>query len=105
MIAEQIHTLSGFPLAAAKAKAFWELLKFRLSLLVSFSCAFGYVLASQEIRWGVLVMLFVGGFLVSGASVVVNQIIEKDLDKLMSRTRHRPLPTDRLTVNEAITFC
>ena len=105
MIAEQIHTLSGLPLALAKAKAFWELLKFRLSLLVSFSCTFGYVLASQKINWGVLVMLFVGGFLVSGASVVINQIIEKDLDKLMSRTRHRPLPTDRLTVNEAITFC
>ena len=93
------------PLAIAKAKAFWELLKFRLSLLVAFSCAFGYVLASAEIKWGVLVMLFIGGFLVSGASIVVNQIIEKDLDKLMSRTRNRPLPTGRLSVNEAITFC
>ncbi|HEU5147306.1 MAG TPA: heme o synthase [Chryseosolibacter sp.] len=105
MIAEQVHTLSGFPLALAKAKAFWELLKFRLSLLVSFSCGFGYVLASQEINWGVLGMLFVGGFLVSGASIVVNQIIERDIDRLMSRTRNRPLPTGRLSVNEAITFC
>lgn len=105
MIAEQIHTLSGFPLARAKAKAYWELLKFRLSLLVSFSCAFGYVLASDKINWGVLLMLFIGGFLVSGASIVVNQILEKDLDKLMSRTKHRPLPTERLTVNEAISFC
>lgn len=105
MIAQHIHTLSGLPLAISKARAFWELLKFRLSLLVSFSCAFGYVLASEQINWGVLVMLFIGGFLVSGASVVVNQIIEKDLDKLMSRTQHRPLPTGRLTLNEAVTFC
>lgn len=105
MIAEHIQTLSGFPLAAAKAKAFWELLKFRLSLLVSFSSAFGFVLASQEVNWGKLLMLFVGGFLVSGASVTINQIIEKDLDKVMSRTRNRPLPTQRLTVNEAVTFC
>lgn len=105
MIAEQLHTLSGFPFAIAKAKAFWELLKFRLSLLVAFSCAFGYVLGSPDVNWGVLVMLFIGGFLVSGASIVVNQIIERDLDKLMSRTRNRPLPTGRLTVNEAITFC
>src|SRR5687768_13147883 len=105
MIAEQIHTLSGIPLAAAKAKAFWELLKFRLSLLVAFSCAFGYVLASPVVNWHVLPMLFFGGFLVSGASIVVNQIIERDLDKLMSRTKNRPLPTGRLSVNEAITFC
>ena len=62
MIAEQIHTLSGLPFAAAKAKAFWELLKFRLSLLVSFSCAFGYVLASPSVNWRVLPMLFLGGF-------------------------------------------
>lgn len=105
MIAEQIHTLSGLPFAIAKAKAFWELLKFRLSLLVAFSCVFGYVLASPKVNWGVLAMLFVGGFLVSGASIVVNQIIERDLDKLMTRTRNRPLPTGRLSVNEAITFC
>ena len=37
--------------------------------------------------------------------MVVNQILEKDLDKLMSRTQHRPLPTGRLLVNEAITVC
>jgi protoheme IX farnesyltransferase len=105
MIAEKIDALSGLPLALAKAKAFWELLKFRLSLLVSFSCAFGYVLASPVVNWKVLPMLFLGGFLVSGASIVVNQIIEKDFDKVMTRTRNRPLPTGRLSVNEAITFC
>lgn len=105
MIAGQIHTLSGLPFAAAKAKAFWELLKPRLSFLVAFSSGFGYVLASPQINWLVLPMLFVGGFLVSGASIVVNQIIEKDLDKVMTRTQNRPLPTGRLSVNEAITFC
>jgi protoheme IX farnesyltransferase len=105
MIAEQIHTLSGFTLAAVKAKACWELLKFRLSLLVAFSCAFGYVLASPQVNWRVLPMLFIGGFLVSGASIVINQIIEKDLDKVMSRTRNRPLPTGRLSVSEAVAFC
>lgn len=105
MIAEQIHTLSGLPLAAAKARAFWELLKFRLSMLVSFSCAFGYVLASPSVNWSILTMLFIGGFLVSGASIVVNQILEKDLDRVMSRTQNRPLPTGRLSVNEAVAFC
>ena len=105
MIAGHIHTLEGFPLALAKAKAFFELLKFRLSFLVAFSCAFGYILASAQINWITLGMLFVGGFLISGASIIINQIIEKDLDKLMTRTQNRPLPTNRLSVNEAIAFC
>jgi heme o synthase len=105
MIAEPIHTLSGLSFALAKAKAYWELLKFRLSFLVAFSCAFGYVLGAHDFTWLSLSMLFAGGFLLSGASVIVNQILEKDLDKLMNRTMNRPLPTGRLTVQEAITFC
>ena len=87
-----------------KAKAFWELLKFRLSFLVAFSCAFGFMLASPKADVGVLAILFLGGFLLSGASVVVNQIIERDLDKVMDRTMHRPLPTGRVTVAEAFVF-
>jgi len=92
-------------LVLEKAKAFSQLLKIRLSLLVAFSCAFGYALASKSsINVESLVMLFVGGFLLSGASSSINQIIEKDLDKLMTRTMARPLPTNRLTVNEAAIF-
>lgn len=98
----QVDHLTGFPLAVAKARAYWELLKFRLSFLVSFSCAFGFVLASPVINYNTLVMLFIGGFLMSGASVTINQIIEKDLDILMSRTMNRPLPTHRVTVQEAM---
>jgi protoheme IX farnesyltransferase len=105
MIAGPIHSLTGFPFAAAKAKAYFELLKFRLSFLVAFSCAFGYVLGTSSVNYLTLTMLFIGGFLLSGASVIVNQIIEKDLDKLMTRTMGRPLPTLRLTVHEAWSFC
>jgi protoheme IX farnesyltransferase len=104
MIAGQTHSLPGTTLAGAKARAYWELLKFRLSFLVSFSCAFGYVLASPQINWFTLAMVFTGGFLLSGASVTINQIIEKDLDKLMTRTQVRPLPTERLSVQEASVF-
>lgn len=103
MITGQIESLTGISFAAAKAKAYWELLKFRLSFLVAFSCAFGFVLASAQVDWTVLAMLFAGGFLLSGSSVTINQIIEKDLDKLMSRTINRPLPTGRVSVNEAVT--
>jgi heme o synthase len=104
MIAGQIQSLSGLAFFVAKAKAYFELLKFRLSFLVAFSCVFGYMLASARIEVLSLVMLFLGGFLISGGSVIINQIIEKDLDKLMTRTMNRPLPTYRLTVNEAVFF-
>lgn len=104
MITGHVSELNGFPYAMAKARAFWELLKFRLSFLVAFSCAFGFILASEPIDWYKLVMVFAGGFLMSGASVAINQILERDLDKLMTRTMNRPLPTHRLTVKEASIF-
>jgi protoheme IX farnesyltransferase len=90
---------------SAKAKAFIQLLKMRLSMLVAFSCAFGYTLATTgRLNIETLAMLYLGGFLLSGASSSINQIIERDLDKVMTRTMNRPLPTHRLTVNEAIIF-
>ena len=76
----------------------------RLSLLVAFSCAFGFTLASPSLNWVTLSMVFLGGFLLSGASIAINQVIEKDFDKLMTRTMNRPLPTGRVTVREAIIF-
>lgn len=98
-------TTFTYSLVKDKVKAFYELLKFRLSFLVAFSCGFGYILgAGGNMDWLHLFVLCLGGFLVSGASITINQIIEKDLDKLMSRTQDRPLPTDRVSVNEAIIF-
>jgi heme o synthase len=104
MITGQLHTLTGIDWLLAKAKAFWELLKFRLSLLVAFSCAFGFTLASPQINWNTLIMLFTGGFLLSGSSITINQILERDFDKLMTRTMNRPLPTGRVSVREALVF-
>jgi protoheme IX farnesyltransferase len=98
------NNLSTVQWVFEKAKAYWELLKFRLSFLVAFSCAFGFVLATPVVNWITLIMLFVGGLLLSGSSVTINQIIEKDLDKLMTRTMNRPLPTGRVTVPEAAIF-
>lgn len=105
MITGQTEVISRFSLVLNKVRAFIELLKVRLSLLVAFSCAFGFALASRgDINWLTLIMVTFGGFLLSGASVCINQIIEKDLDKLMSRTMKRPLPTGRVTVHEATWF-
>ena len=99
-----INNITSLTWLVAKAKAYWELLKFRLSLLVAFSCSFGFVLGSPYVNWMNLIMLFAGGFLLSGASITINQVIERDLDKLMNRTMNRPIPTGRVTVNEAIIF-
>lgn len=105
MITEKVKTIDGFPLAIAKVKPYFELIKFRLSFLVAFSCAFGYMLGVQgSINWLNLAMLSLGGILVSGSSITINQIIEKDYDGVMKRTMDRPLPTHRLQVNEAIIF-
>lgn len=101
MIAEQNPALS----IALKSRAYVELLKPRLSLLVAFSCAFGYGLATRgSMDWMVLTVLTMAGFLLSGASVAINQVLEMDYDKLMERTKMRPLPTQRISVSEAITF-
>lgn len=88
-----------------KIKAFVELMKMRLSLLVAFSSAFGYALAmGGRVDWMQLGALFVGGWLISGASCTVNQVLEKDYDKLMKRTQSRPLPTERLNNTESLWF-
>lgn len=84
-------------------KVFTELFKLRLSLLVSFSSVFGYLLAIDgPVYWVQMVMLAVGGFLVAAAAGTVNQVLERDYDRLMKRTMNRPLPTGRVSVQEAI---
>lgn len=88
-----------------KAKAYFQILKFRLSFLVAFSAVLIYVLASnQEIIYANLFIFALGGFLVTGAANIINQIKEVEFDKLMTRTMDRPLPTGVLTKNEAAIF-
>jgi heme o synthase len=85
-----------------KSKALFELLKFRLASLVAFSGAFGYSLAVPVINWPMLGIFCLGAVAITGSANIINQIIEKDLDKLMKRTQDRPLPSGRVTVQEAI---
>lgn len=85
-----------------KVRAYAELLKPRLSFLVAFSSAFGYALGATSVDWGVLALVMVGGFLVSGSAVIINQLLEQSYDAVMSRTKDRPLPTGRVSRDEAI---
>ena len=88
-----------------KATAYFQLLKFRLSLTVAFSSAIGFILGYPNASWLDIGLVMLGGLLVTGAANIINQIIEKDLDKLMKRTSKRPLPTGSVSVTEAIVLC
>lgn len=81
---------------------FKEITKFRLSISVLFSSVAGYFLGAEFIRLDVLALLIIGGYCMVGASNVFNQIIERDLDALMERTKLRPLPAGHMTVNRAL---
>ncbi len=80
-----------------------ELTKFRLSFLVVFSAVMAYLLAipASSADWLKILFLSLGGFLVTASSNTINQIIEKDIDRLMDRTKNRPLPAGRMKSMEA----
>ena len=81
---------------------FKQLTKVGLSLSVVFSSLAGYLLAADKIQVSILILLAIGGYLMVGASNAFNQIIEKDTDALMKRTKTRPLPTGRMHVSMAL---
>ena len=81
-----------------------ELLKPRLSATVVFSSLAGYFLASGAIDLSLLLRLLIGGVALVGASNGLNQVYEVDIDSLMDRTKKRPLPTKRISVNSAFIF-
>jgi protoheme IX farnesyltransferase len=87
--------------AALVISDFKEITKMRLSLSVVFSSIAGYLLGADTIAIKTLVLLALGGYFMVGASNGFNQIIEKDLDALMDRTKNRPIPAGRMSVNTA----
>ncbi|RYY34444.1 MAG: protoheme IX farnesyltransferase [Sphingobacteriaceae bacterium] len=84
---------------------FSKLIKLRLTFLVTFSASISFLIGSQVngvIEWGNWVKLIIGGFLVTSAANTFNEIIEKDLDKLMRRTSDRPIPSGHMTTGQAL---
>jgi protoheme IX farnesyltransferase len=74
----------------------------RLSVSVVFSSVAGYLLGVEgPIDFTILLLLCLGGYCMVGASNVYNQIIERDLDALMDRTKDRPIPAGRMGVTPA----
>jgi len=83
---------------------FVAITKARLAISVVFSSVAGYLLgfsAENPFSWTTLILLTIGGYCMVGASNVFNQIIEKDLDALMDRTKNRPVPSGKMSVRNA----
>ena len=73
----------------------------RLSLSVVFSSLAGYLLGADTVSFFTLLLLAFGGYFMVGASNAYNQIIERDLDALMERTKNRPIPSGSMSVQSA----
>lgn len=83
---------------------FKEITKARLAVSVVFSSLAGYLLGAYQIDIISILLLAFGGYCMVGASNAFNQIIEKDLDALMNRTRNRPIPSGRMSTGRAMTL-
>ena len=102
--AEMAHALPAAHRSSTFAD-FVALTKPRLNLLVVLTSAAGYYLgsvASPDLM--MMAQAVTGTALVAGGSAVLNQVYERDTDARMRRTRMRPLPDQRVTVQEAAVF-
>ena len=77
---------------------FKAITKMGLSLSVVFSCISGYLIAAENIDISIILLLALGGYCMVGASNVFNQIIERELDGLMQRTKSRPIPMKKISL-------
>ncbi|WBL26040.1 heme o synthase [Zunongwangia sp. HGR-M22] len=80
---------------------FKEITKMRLAISVVFSSVAGYFLGAETVDFVTVLLLAIGGYLMVGASNAYNQIIERDLDALMNRTKNRPIPAGRMSITSA----
>ena len=84
---------------------FKAITKAGLAISVVFSSIAGFLLGVPDfhsLHWIVLVKLAIGGYCMVGASNAYNQVIEKDLDALMDRTKNRPVASGRMAPNVAL---
>ena len=78
------------------------LYKLRLGFFVVMSSVLGWFMGVESIDITTMLLLTVGGYLLTGASNGLNQIFERDMDAQMERTKDRPIPSGRMTVKQAL---
>ena len=99
----RIATTTGSSWVSQKATDYKMLVKFRLTLTVVFSALMAFFISSNGgVSVSSVIILALGGFFVTGAANALNQVLEKDYDRLMKRTADRPLAAGRMTVSEAV---
>lgn len=100
---EQVKQFSIFDGIKQATVDFGLLVKFKLTMLVLFSAVMSFAIVSQgAVSWIGMGFLALGGFLITGAANALNQVLERDFDRLMPRTANRPLVTGRMSVSTAV---
>jgi protoheme IX farnesyltransferase len=102
----QSSTIKQESVVMSKIKDYVQLIKLSLSIMVVFSSVISYMLAPKvvEFDWTMLILLFIGGILVTGSANAINQVVEKDTDALMKRTAKRPIAAGRMSEQEGWAF-
>ncbi|TMI69377.1 MAG: protoheme IX farnesyltransferase [Bacteroidetes bacterium] len=102
----QSSTIKHESVVMSKIKDYVQLIKLSLSIMVVFSSVISYMLAPKvvEFDWTMLILLFIGGMLVTGSANAINQVVEKDTDALMKRTAKRPVAAGRMSEQEGWAF-
>lgn len=105
MVQETVKQSSSLTFAG-KVRDYMLLIKFSLSFMVVFSAVISYLLAPKVVAydWGMIMLLFLGGLLITGSANAVNQVVEKDTDALMKRTANRPVASGRMGTAEGWAF-
>jgi heme o synthase len=89
-----------------KLRDYFQLTKPSLNIMVGFSSVICYQMAPGIVQteWWLILLLFVGGFLITGSANAINMAVEKDTDARMKRTAKRPVASGRMSVSEAWAF-
>jgi len=102
MVKEEPINTKEYSFIVAKTRDYAQLMKPNLSFMVVFSSVVGYLMAPGiSFSWKEVILLFVGGMLVTNGANIINQILERFSDRHMRRTRLRPLPDQRMGTTEA----
>lgn len=90
----------------SKLRDYLQLTKPSLNIMVGFSSVICYQMAPRivETEWMLILILFIGGYLITGSANAINMAVEKDTDAQMKRTAKRPVASGRMSVNEAWAF-
>ena len=101
-----MNTPEKAPDSSNRLKDYLQLTKPSLNIMVVFSSVISYLLAPNvvEYSWKMIILLFAGGFLVTGSANAINQTVEKDTDAMMKRTAKRPVASGRMSAAEGWAF-